>query len=65
MRPRSPTPQPKQKWRLKLSRDIVLFVAGLAGVLHETVFQNGERPTLLLLYAAMMGLPLYLRKNGL
>jgi hypothetical protein len=49
-------------------RDITLFVGGLAGVIHETVFQQGvERPTLLLLFAAMMGLPAVLRadeRNG-
>jgi len=51
--------------RLRISRDIVLFTAGLMGVIHETVFNDGERPTLLLLFAAMMGLPLVLRRNGL
>ena len=54
----------KRKWRLRLSRDIVLFTAGLLGVAHETVVYNSERPSLLILFAGMMGLPLYLRKNG-
>jgi hypothetical protein len=50
-------------------RDIVLFIAGIGGVFHETVVQTGERPTLLILFAAMMGLPAFLRadearKNG-
>lgn len=48
-------------------RDIVLFVAGLAGVYHEVVMTTAERPTLLLLFAAMMGLPAFLRtdeRNG-
>jgi hypothetical protein len=50
-------------------RDAILFFAGLAGVGHETLISHaGERPTLLLLYAAMMGLPAFLRadekKNG-
>lgn len=53
----------------KSLRDISLFVGGLAGVLHETVLTSGERPTLLLLFAAMMGLPAFFRadearKNG-
>jgi len=51
-------------------RDMILFFGGLAGVANEALFQNAERPTLLLLYAAMMGLPAFLRaddkndKNG-
>ena len=45
-------------------RDAVLFVVGLVGVLHEIFFTGPERPTLLLLFAAMMGLPFLLRANG-
>jgi hypothetical protein len=44
-------------------RDIILFFAGLAGVANEALAQGAERPTLLLLYAAMMGLPAFLRKD--
>lgn len=41
--------------------DILLFTGGLAGVLHETVLRDGpERPTLLILFAAMLGLPAFL-----
>lgn len=49
--------------RWKNVRDIVLFVAGLAGVFHETVMAATERPTLLLMFAAMMGLPAFLRTD--
>lgn len=42
-------------------RDISLFVGGLAGVAHETLLSHAERPTLLILFAAMMGLPAFLR----
>lgn len=45
-------------------RDVVLFLGGLTGVLHETIFTQAERPTLLILFAAMMGLPAFLRPNG-
>lgn len=38
-------------------RDILLFTGGLAGVFHETALTTGERPSLLLLFGAMMGLP--------
>lgn len=44
-------------------RDVLLFVGGLAGVVHETVGSAPERPTLLLLYAAMMGLPALFRSE--
>lgn len=52
----------------RLSRHAILFVAGLGGVLHETLFTSAERPTLLILFAAMMGLPVVMsadqRRNG-
>lgn len=41
----------------------VLFTAGLLGVAHETLVSAGERPTLLLLFAAMVGLPAFLAKD--
>lgn len=45
-------------------RDIVLFFGGLMGVFHETVIStSNERPTLLLMFAAMMGLPAFLRTD--
>lgn len=46
-----------------LIRDIALFLAGLAGVAHETLIAKVERPTLLLLFAAMLGLPAFLRAD--
>jgi hypothetical protein len=49
--------------RLKDARDAVLFLAGLVGVGHETLVAASERPTLLLLFAAMMGLPAFLRTD--
>lgn len=47
-----------------LLRDILLFFVGLAGVVHEVLTVGVERPTLLFLLAAMMGLPLFLRADG-
>lgn len=44
-------------------RDILLFSGGMLGVLHETLISATERPTLLILFAAMMGLPAFLRKD--
>lgn len=45
-------------------RDVMLFAGGLGGVLHETLSTQPERPTLLILFAAMMGLPAFLRAPG-
>lgn len=45
-------------------RDVILFFGGLAGVFNETVLTTTERPTLLILFAAMMGLPAFLRSDG-
>jgi hypothetical protein len=47
----------------KIGRDSVLFFAGLAGVFHETVIAKSERPTLLFLFATMIGLPAFLRAD--
>jgi hypothetical protein len=44
-------------------RDTVLFFGGLAGVIHETLLTNGERVNLLIVFAAMMGLPAFLRSD--
>ena len=44
-------------------RDVILFLFGIGGVTHETLSGVPERPTLLLLFAACMGLPLFLRAD--
>ena len=41
----------------------MLFVVGILGIAYEALFRSVERPTLLLLYAAMIGLPLVLRAD--
>lgn len=43
--------------RASAMRDWILFVVGLAGVAHETLVSQADRPGLLLLFAAMLGLP--------
>jgi hypothetical protein len=46
-------------------RDGLLFLTGLALIVNEAVIRSGpERPTLLLLYAAMVGLPAFLRADS-
>jgi hypothetical protein len=45
----------------KQARDIALFVAGLAGVFHETIVATEIRMELLIVFAAMLGLPAFMR----
>lgn len=48
----------------RISRDTILFATGLGLTVHEAVIRDGpERPTLLVLFAAMMGLPFILRAD--
>lgn len=49
--------------RVKVIRDTILFVFGLAGITYETVVVNVDRPTLLVLFAGCVGLPVFLRKD--
>lgn len=49
--------------RLRITRDGVLFVVGVLGIAHETLIAQTDRPTLLLLFAAMVGLPAFLNKD--
>lgn len=44
-------------------RTALLFGGGLAGVCYVTLVDQTDRPTLLILFAAMMGLPLFLRSD--
>lgn len=53
----------KSSWWLRISRDTVLFIAGLAGIAHEALTRGAERPTLLILFGAMVGLPAFLRQD--
>lgn len=47
----------------RVTRDGVIFVAGLAGLFHETVLSKGERPTLIFACMAMIGLPAFLHAD--
>jgi hypothetical protein len=40
-----------------------LRLAGLVGIGHETLIASQERPTLLVLFGAMIGLPSFLTKD--
>ena len=55
--------EPELRSWLRLARSVALFVGGFAGVAYETVVSHAERPTLLVLFTAMMGLPFALRAD--
>lgn len=44
-------------------RTALLFLGGLSGVAYVTLIDQTDRPTLLILFGAMMGLPLFLRSD--
>lgn len=46
------------------TRNGILFTAGLLGVAHETLLEHFQRPTLLILFAAMMGITAFLTPLG-
>jgi hypothetical protein len=48
---------------LHITRDGVLFAVGIMGIIYETVRQQAERPFLLATFAAMTGLPVFLRTD--
>lgn len=50
-------------WWSNKTRDFVLFAAGLAGVAYETLVKEVDRPALLAVFAGMMGLPAFLRRD--
>jgi len=55
--------KPTDRKIVTIPRDTILFLAGLGGVVHETLFTSSDRPQLLLLFAAMIGLPAFLRAD--
>jgi hypothetical protein len=53
------------KWRWpSVTRDTVLFVVGLGLIIHEAFIRTGPtRPEFLMLFAAMVGLPVAIRRD--
>ena len=49
--------------RVRLTRDGILFTLGVAGIIYETLMNGVERPTLLILFAGMVGLTQFLRTD--
>jgi hypothetical protein len=54
----------RQRFRVRVTRDGILFCTGIAGIIYETARQGAERPTLLLLFAGMIGLPAFLQLDS-
>lgn len=52
-----------KRWHVKLTRDAVLFLVGILGIIHETVVAKTQRPELLVVFAGMVGLPAFLRTD--
>lgn len=49
--------------KVRVSRDTILFVVGLLGIAYETLIAHADRPTLLIMFGAMVGLPAFLRED--
>lgn len=49
--------------RWPLIRDVVLFMVGIGGIIHETAIAETAEPSLLVLFGACVGLPAFLRKD--
>lgn len=47
--------------RPHLTRDGGLYLVGLAGIVYEILIDHSDRPTLLILLGAMVGLPSILK----
>lgn len=52
-----------RRLRPRVTRDGVLFIGGMAGIFHEALRKGTERPSLLFLFGAMIGLPAFLRSD--
>lgn len=51
------------KKKFKITRDVVLFTAGLLGATHEILLRDDVREAILLLLGGMMGLPAFLNQD--
>jgi hypothetical protein len=54
----------KRRRTFTVGRDTILFIAGLGLTVNEGFFRRVERPSLLVLYGAMMGLPAFLKADA-
>lgn len=47
----------------KSMRDVLTATLGASGIIHETVLAQSERPTLLIIFAGLLGLPLVFKES--
>jgi allophanate hydrolase subunit 1 len=48
---------------LRLQRTTVLLVAGLSGLAYETIAEHADRPTLIVAFLGLCGLPVFLKAD--
>lgn len=53
-----------QRLTLQKVRDPILFLAGLAGIGYETIIDKADKPTLIIAFVGMMGLPLFTKPDA-
>lgn len=47
----------------RVARDTLLFFVGLGGIVYETLTNGAEKPTLIIAFVGMLGLPLFIRND--
>lgn len=52
----------RRRWP-RITRDGLTFTIGVGGILYETIRQGAERPSLLMLFAMMVGLPAFFQAD--
>lgn len=52
-----------QRRRLRISRDSIIFTAGLAGFIYQITNNGIERPTYMIACLFMMGVPAFLKMD--
>lgn len=45
-------------------RQLTLFYVGLGGVIYEMIFVHPADPGMLVIFGAMMGIPIFMNRNG-
>ena len=48
---------------VRITRDTILFIFGLGGIVYETLSGGAEKPTLIIAFVGMLGLPLFIRSD--
>lgn len=60
----------KRRWKIRLTRDAIIFYTGWLGILHQTLLEDNDRVSLLVLFGTMIGVPAalhvdeWLKKRG-